>query len=106
MKKMLEKLKNGVSICIFPEGTRNKGEEGTLLSFKEGSFKMATKAGCPIVPIAINNTADIWEAHFPTMKKTRKNPYATNEGGMIRAIHTSDQPAATVRRGTDLRVGR
>jgi 1-acyl-sn-glycerol-3-phosphate acyltransferase len=66
----VEKLKNGVSICIFPEGTRNKGEEGTLLSFKEGSFKMATKAGCPIVPIAINNTADIWEAHFPTMKKT------------------------------------
>ncbi len=40
------------------------------------------------------------------MKKTRKNPYATNEGGLIRALHTNDQPSATVRRGTDLRVGR
>ena len=66
----VEKLKNGISICIFPEGTRNIGEEGSLLSFKEGSFKMAAKSGCPILPIAINNTADIWEAHFPTIKKT------------------------------------
>lgn len=66
----IEKLKNGISICIFPEGTRNKGEEGSLLPFKEGSFKMASKSGCPILPVAINNTADIWEAHFPSIKKT------------------------------------
>ena len=66
----VEKLKKGISICIFPEGTRNKGEEGTVLAFKEGSFKMASKSGCPIVPIAICNTAQIWEAHFPRMKKT------------------------------------
>lgn len=63
-------LKQGVSICIFPEGTRNKGEEGTVLDFKEGSFKMASKAGCPIIPVAICNTAQVWEAHLPFIRKT------------------------------------
>lgn len=66
----VEELKRGISICIFPEGTRNTGEEGTLLNFKEGSFKMASKAGCPVIPIAISNTAQIWENHMPAMRKT------------------------------------
>lgn len=62
----IEKVKNGISICIFPEGTRNKGDnELELLPFHEGSFKIATRAGCPIIPIAITNSAEIFEAHFP-----------------------------------------
>ena len=63
-------MKKGISICIFPEGTRNKGEELTILPFKEGAFKIATKTGCPIVPISMNNTAEIFENHFPKIKKT------------------------------------
>ena len=63
-------VKKGISICIFPEGTRNKGEELTMLPFKEGAFKIATKTGCPIVPISMNNTAEIFENHFPKIKKT------------------------------------
>ena len=65
-----EEIKSGTSICIFPEGTRNKGEELTMLPFKEGAFKIATKTGCPIVPISMNNTAEIFENHFPKIKKT------------------------------------
>ena len=66
----IDKVKSGISICIFPEGTRNKGEELSLLPFKEGAFKIATKTGCPIVPISMNNTAEIFENHFPKIKKT------------------------------------
>lgn len=62
----IDKVKAGISICIFPEGTRSK--DGKMLPFKEGSMKMATKTGCPIIPIAISNSAQIWEAHFPKMK--------------------------------------
>ena len=51
----IEYVKKGISICIFPEGTRNDGEELSMLPFKEGSFKIATKTGCPIVPVSINN---------------------------------------------------
>ncbi len=71
MKVIIEainKIKNGISICIFPEGTRNH-EPDTFLPFHEGSFKIATKTGCPIVPITINNSSAIFEDHRPTVKK-------------------------------------
>ena len=68
----IEEMKNGISICIFPEGTRNRNEsELDLLPFHEGSFKIATKAGCPIVPIAIHNSAGIFEAQFPKMRPAK-----------------------------------
>ena len=66
----IEYIKQGVSIAIFPEGTRNTGGELSMLPFKEGSFKIALKTGCPIVPVAINNTADAFENHAPWIKKT------------------------------------
>ena len=59
----IELLKNGTSIYIAPEGTRNKGEE--LLEFHEASFKLADKAKCPIIPVAINNTDEVFEKHLP-----------------------------------------
>ena len=66
----IEYIKQGVSICIFPEGTRNDGEELSMLPFKEGSFKIATKTGCPIVPGSINNSAENFVYHMPKMNKT------------------------------------
>lgn len=65
----IEKIKSGISICIFPEGTRNKVND-TFMEFHEGSFKIASKTGCAIVPMAINNAADIFEDHQPRIKKT------------------------------------
>ena len=65
----IEEIKNGVSICIFPEGTRSRSEsELEMLPFHEGSFKIATKTGCPIIPIAIHNSAEIFEAHSPKIR--------------------------------------
>lgn len=66
----IDYVKSGISICIFPEGTRNKGEELSLLPFHAGSFKIAEKSGCPIVPMSINNTAYIFEEKFPRIRKT------------------------------------
>lgn len=63
----IELLKDGVSIYIAPEGTRNKGEE--LLEFHEASFKLAEKSKCPIVPVAINHTDAIFERQFPWIKR-------------------------------------
>lgn len=65
----VEKAKNGISICIFPEGTRNRVPD-TFLPFHEGSFKIAEKADVPIVPITLNNTAAIFEDQFPKIRKT------------------------------------
>lgn len=66
----IDYIKNGISICIFPEGTRNDGEEGSMLPFHSGSFKIAEKSGCAIIPISMNNTAEIFENHLPRIKKT------------------------------------
>ncbi len=63
----IEEIKAGHSIFIFPEGTRCK-EEGVLLPFHGGSFKVATKAKCPIVPVTLVNTGDIFEDHWPKIK--------------------------------------
>ena len=65
----IDYVKNGISICIFPEGTRNNGEELSMLPFRDGALKIAEKTGCAIIPISMNNTADIFEAHFPRVKK-------------------------------------
>ena len=66
----MEQVKNGISIFIFPEGTRNKGEELSVLPFHDGSFKIAEKTGCAVVPVSINNSVQILEAHFPFIRKT------------------------------------
>lgn len=66
----IEQVKNGISIFIFPEGTRNKGEELSVLPFHDGSFKIAEKTGCTVIPVSINNSVQILEAHFPFIRKT------------------------------------
>ena len=67
--KGIDQIKHGISMCIFPEGTRNDNPK-ELLPFKEGSFKLALKTGCPIIPIAMTNTPKIYEAQAPLLKKT------------------------------------
>ena len=60
-------VRNNCNIFIFPEGTRNQGDE--LLTFKQGSFKMAEKTGCPIIPVAFSNTDAVFEHQQPWVKK-------------------------------------
>lgn len=64
----IEQVKSGKSMWICPEGTRNHAEE--MLPFKEGSFKIAEKAGCPIIPVAFYRTDDIYENHRPFIRMT------------------------------------
>lgn len=66
----IEQIKNGVSMCIFPEGTRNK-EAKEMLPFKEGSMKMAEKTGCLVIPVALSNTAEIFENHAPWIRSCK-----------------------------------
>ena len=56
-------VKDGYSIYIAPEGTRNATD--TLLPFKEGSMKIATKTKVPIIPVCIKGTEKIMENHLP-----------------------------------------
>ncbi len=49
-----EKLTRGISVVVFPEGTRST--DGQLLPFKRGGFRLAEQAGVPIVPVTINGS--------------------------------------------------
>ncbi len=68
IRKATDRINSGISIFIFPEGTRSKN--GKMLPFKEGSLKMADKTGCPVIPVAFQHTADIFENHIPFIRKT------------------------------------
>lgn len=59
----IEYTKSGISMFVFPEGTRSK--DGNMIDFHEGTFKIATKAGVPIIPVALTNTAEVFERHLP-----------------------------------------
>jgi 1-acyl-sn-glycerol-3-phosphate acyltransferase len=50
-----EYLAHGMSVMLFPEGTRSK--RATLLPFKSGAFRLALEAGVPVLPIAVHGTA-------------------------------------------------
>lgn len=58
VKQMLdtckETLASGLSIMLFPEGTRSK--DASLLPFKNGAFQLAVETGAPILPIALHGT--------------------------------------------------
>lgn len=51
------RLKNGMSLVVFPEGSRSK--TGKMARFKKGAFALATEFGLPIVPITIDGAYDI-----------------------------------------------
>lgn len=52
MTKALERLGKGISVVIFPEGSRSK--DGEIHNFKEGAFLLAKEAGVPILPCVID----------------------------------------------------
>jgi 1-acyl-sn-glycerol-3-phosphate acyltransferase len=59
LSEAAEKMKNGVSVMIFPEGTRSR--DGNIRPFKKGGFVMAMDAGVPIVPIVLKGTWTIMD---------------------------------------------
>jgi 1-acyl-sn-glycerol-3-phosphate acyltransferase len=62
MKKVIRDgkmwLNRGVSVAIFPEGTRSK--DGEIQRFKGGAFVLAKEAGVDILPVVLDGTTKIF----------------------------------------------
>lgn len=54
LEMAVQKLKEGSSVVVFPEGTRSK--DGQLLKFQRGGAMIAIKSGAPILPVTINGS--------------------------------------------------
>ncbi len=79
---MGKKMKEGVSFCVFPEGTRTR--TGKLNPFKEGIFNIALENGIPILPVTIKGAFEC----FP------KRPIQLNPGEIKISIHPPIIPRA------------
>jgi len=56
-------LKNGESIAVFPEGTRNKSKE-IFLPFKSGAAMISIKTKTPIVPVVIAKKMKVFRRNY------------------------------------------
>jgi len=57
LKKAAGIIRDGVSVMIFPEGTRSN--DGNIGSFKKGGFVLAIESGVPILPVIIRGTFSV-----------------------------------------------
>ncbi|HWR37151.1 MAG TPA: lysophospholipid acyltransferase family protein [Clostridia bacterium] len=76
-----EVLRSGLSMLVFPEGTRSR--DGRLLPFKKGPFHMAMESGVFIVPITMVGTHEAWP----------KGTFAIHPGLVTAVFHAPIDPA-------------
>lgn len=83
-------LRSGRSLTIFPEGTRSKG--GPMGEFKGGAFRIASRAGAPIVPVTIDGSYRLMEANHnwihPAQVRVTIHPPIQTAGASREEIRT------------------
>ena len=94
----IKEIKNGQSIVLFPEGTRNMSND--LKPFKEGGFKLATKTQVPVIPIALSNTYKVFEEK----KRIQRTKVTVNIGEPIITKDLSKEELANLPKLVEDRV--
>ena len=74
LRKVVEGIRAGKSLAVFPEGTRSS--DGRLQGFKPGAFKIALRAGVPIVPVTIRGTHELLPKHSRPITTTCDKEHA------------------------------
>lgn len=81
VRQAQETLRSGMSMVIFPEGTRS--QDGSLGPFQRGAFTLATEIGLPIVPLTINGSFRVFSRHA----------HSVTRGPLSLTIHQPITPA-------------
>ena len=93
LKKAAARIASGISVVVFPEGTRSP--DGQLLPFKRGGFLLAAKTGVSIVPVTISGSGKImpkgdWRVRPGTVEVHVSDPISMTDHrqGSLRALAT------------------
>jgi len=93
-----ERIRVGLSVVVFPEGTRSRN--GSLLEFKKGGLLLALKTGTPIVPVTINGSRRVlppgaWRLRAGTIEVIISKPIAVKgfRPGNLRELSTQIREA-------------
>ncbi len=58
IRTVIDRLKLGDAVIIYPEGSRST--DGRIQSFRRGATLIAKKSGCTVLPVAIDGAFDAW----------------------------------------------
>ncbi len=98
LREAAEKIRGGVPVLVFPEGTRSS--DGELQEFKKGGFLLATFAGVPIIPLAIEGSCRILPRGSAALRGGRVNLVAEVAVETVGATSKdTDKIAEAVREG-------
>jgi 1-acyl-sn-glycerol-3-phosphate acyltransferase len=102
------RLSEGVSMLLFPEGTRSLDD--TLLPFQRGGFLLALKSGLPIVPVGIRGSRAVqrrgsWAIHPGTIVVTYGAPIDPSTYGLRRKKELTDEVRRRIAGPAGLRAG-
>ncbi len=61
MRKVIDKLKKGSGVCLFPEGTRSS--DGKIASLKSGFGLLCRRGEAAVVPVVIDGAFECWPRH-------------------------------------------
>ena len=104
MKEGIDLVKAGYNLAIFPEGTRSRGPK--MGKFKAGSFKLATKAKAPIVPVSISGSYKCFEekgyAQPATIKAMFHPPIDTKDLSRQEIMEIEKSVPSTIQNGLSM----
>lgn len=107
MTEGIKLVKDGYNLAIFPEGTRSRGPK--MGKFKAGSFKLATKAKAPIVPVSISGSYKCFEekgyAQPCTIKVMIHPPVETKDLSRQDIMEIEKEIPATIQNGVSELMG-
>jgi len=99
-KKVLDAVRGGDSLVVFPEGTFRRGPG--LLPFRLGGFVVAVEAGVPVVPVTLRGTRSMLRGDdfFPRRGRatvTAAPPVSPSGTGWTAAVELRDAVRAAIR---------
>ena len=99
LERAAKRIRQGISVMIFPEGTRNAN--GSIDRFKQGSFLLAIKSGVPVVPVTISESWRIMKrgevtVHPGTVRVHVASPVSVEDLGEDAAIKLAREVRETV----------